>query len=126
MEWRDQHQGDRPELGQARQVQDRCELYPACRWCLLRFRSDQEKGRHRIKFPRAGMSPSLQKFCAKKSRATRWASLQKKSRALSPAPEIVSTLFSRMNLILIRRGDAACARQGSSRDLDHQTTLRSV
>lgn len=40
----------------------------------------------------------------------------------SPAPKIVSTLFSpnALDLSLLGRGDAACARQGSSRDLDHQ------
>jgi len=38
----------------------------------------------------------------------------------------VDPIFPKMNLILIGRGDAACARQGSSRDLDHQSTLRSA
>jgi hypothetical protein len=48
---------------------------------------------------------------------------QKKSRARSPALKIVPTLFSRMfGFDLDGRDDAACARQGSSRDLDHQTT----
>src|SRR6202035_4968522 len=47
---------------------------------------------------------------------------KKKSRARSPALKIVSTLFPRkFGFDLDGRGDAACARQGSSRDLDHQT-----
>jgi len=51
---------------------------------------------------------------------------QKKSRAASPAPKIVSTLFSRkFDLMLIGGLTLLYARQGSSRDLDHQTlTLR--
>jgi hypothetical protein len=52
----------------------------------------------------------------------------KKEQDKSPALKIVSTLFPRkFRFDLDGRGDAACARQGSSRDLDHQTsTLRSA
>src|SRR3984893_7414495 len=57
MEWRHQDRGHWPELGQARQVHGDCELY-AGRWGrLLRLRSDQEEGRHRIEFPRARVEP---------------------------------------------------------------------
>jgi hypothetical protein len=49
--------------------------------------------------------------------------LEKKEQGASPAPKIVSTLFSRkFGFDLDCRVDAACARQGSSRDLDHQTS----
>jgi hypothetical protein len=49
---------------------------------------------------------------------------QKKEQGVSPARKIVSTLFARnLNFDLHWRGDAASARQGSSRDLDHQTLV---
>jgi hypothetical protein len=49
---------------------------------------------------------------------------RKKEQGVSPARKIVSTLFARnLNFALHWRGDAACARQGSSRDLDHQTLV---
>jgi hypothetical protein len=48
----------------------------------------------------------------------------KKEQGVSPARKIVSTLFARnLNFDLHWRGDAASARQGSSRDLDHQTLV---
>jgi hypothetical protein len=51
---------------------------------------------------------------------------KKKEQDRSPALKIVSTLFSpkKLDLSFVRRGDAACARQGSSRDLDHQPMRR--
>jgi len=47
---------------------------------------------------------------------------EKKEQGTKPCSKIVSTLnfLENVDLILICRGDAACARQGSSRDLDHQ------
>jgi hypothetical protein len=48
--------------------------------------------------------------------------LEKKEQGSEPCSKIVSTLnfLENLDLLLICRGDAACARQGSSRDLDHQ------
>jgi hypothetical protein len=49
--------------------------------------------------------------------------LEKKSRAQSPAPKIVSTLFPRdLDLILIDGATLLVRARGSSRDLDHQTS----
>jgi hypothetical protein len=49
---------------------------------------------------------------------------EKKSRASALLEKLCRPYFSRkFDLILIWRGDAACARQGSSRDLDHQTLV---
>src|ERR1700722_1903082 len=53
MEWRHHHARDRSELGEARQIQHGRELHAVCRWRLLRFRSDQEEGQHRIELSRA-------------------------------------------------------------------------
>jgi hypothetical protein len=48
--------------------------------------------------------------------------LEKKEQGAKPCSKIVSTLNFPENFgfDLDCRGDAACARQGSSRDLDHQ------
>jgi hypothetical protein len=49
---------------------------------------------------------------------------EKKSRALALLEKLCRPYFPAiLDLILIWRGDAACARQGSSRDLDHQTLV---
>jgi hypothetical protein len=48
--------------------------------------------------------------------------LEKKEQGICPALKIVSTLFpEKFGFDFDLRGDAASARQGSSRDLDHQT-----
>jgi hypothetical protein len=48
---------------------------------------------------------------------------KKKSRARSPAQKLCRPYFpAKFGFDLDLRGDAACARQGSSRDLDHQTS----
>ena len=44
------------EFGQARQIHGGFELYAGRRRRLLRLRPDQEEGRHRIEFPRAGLN----------------------------------------------------------------------
>lgn len=52
---------------------------------------------------------------------------KKKSRAKAPLKNCVDPLSPKVRFIVAWRGDAASARQGSSRDLDHQTvTLRVV
>src|SRR5207249_9627267 len=45
---------DRPQLGQAKQGHGDRELHALRRRRLLRLRSDQEEGRHRLEFPGAG------------------------------------------------------------------------
>src|SRR5260370_36370370 len=47
--------GDRIEFGQAQQGYRERELHAGRRQRLLRLRSDQEKSRHRVEFPRAGL-----------------------------------------------------------------------
>src|SRR5258708_40368808 len=54
MERRKKHRCRRVEFGQARQIHRDCELHAGSGQRLLRLRPDQEKGRHRIEFPRAG------------------------------------------------------------------------
>jgi hypothetical protein len=49
---------------------------------------------------------------------------EKKSRAASPAQKIVSTLFPLSGFDLDLRATLLDARQGSSRDLDHQSASR--
>src|ERR1700754_4317830 len=53
MEWRYQYLDRRPELGEARQVYRRCELYAGRRRRLLRLRSDQAQSQYRQQLPRA-------------------------------------------------------------------------
>jgi hypothetical protein len=59
-------------------------------------------------------------FTTKTSTKTR--QHEKKSRASALLEKLCRPYFpANLDLIFIWRGDAACARQGSSRDLDHQT-----
>jgi hypothetical protein len=53
--------------------------------------------------------------------------LEKKERGQSPAQKLCRPFIPEVRFVVAWRGDAAFARQGSSRDLDHQTvTLRVV
>src|SRR5579871_5498763 len=73
MEWWRQHARGGPECGEARQVQHRLELHAVCRRRVLRFRSRQEEGQHRIELSRAGVIPAQTRFAFVAPTQTRFA-----------------------------------------------------